>query len=361
MGSALRVLVVGAGPTGLMAAIELARRGIEVKLVEQRVGSSGLSRAVGLQPASLALLQASGAARRILSEAIAFQSVAVHREHELLAKIDFPASDPQAMLHGLAQDRTEFHLRATLESCGGELLYGHKLTALRQMSGRVVATLQPVDDGHAISEEFDYLIGADGVKSTVRDLLALDFKGFELAESWSIADIDCSGWDTSAFRIYLRDGGRIVVVAPMEANRVRVVSNTDDALETLPVPVDVVDIRRQSSFRIAIRQVANYRVGRVFLAGDAAHCHSPVGGRGMNLGIADAADLAARLSVGQGDGYHRARHAAGRQVIAESERTRKILMSRHRPVRSLVDAAFRAVGRYDFLQRRAISGILGRR
>ncbi len=361
MRSALKVLVVGAGPTGLTAAVELARRGIVVKVIERRDGGSGLSRAVGLLPGSLALLQPSGAAQRIRSEAIAYQSVAVHRNDRLLADIAFPADEWQATIHGLAQDRTEHHLRETLESLGARVHYGQELNMIRQMSDRVVAGIRPAAGGHAVSEEFDYLIGADGVKSTVRELLSLDFDGFELDQTWSIADVDCQGWDTSRLRIYLLDHGGVAVVAPMERDRVRIVANAESALRALPVPLNAVNIGRESSFRIAIRQVARYRVGRTFLAGDAAHCHSPVGGRGMNLGIADAADLAARLSVDQADGYHRARHAAGRATIAQSERTRKALMSKNRVMRHLVETAIGVVGRYPFLQRRAIAGVLGTR
>lgn len=361
MRSALRVLVVGAGPTGLTAAIELARRGIEVRLIERRKTGSGLSRAVGLLPSSLALLQPSGAAHGVRAEAIAYRSVVIHHDDALLAEVAFPQHDPHMTIHGLAQDRTEHHLRGTLESFGAQLDYSHELISLRQMAGRVVAGIRPTGSDHAVSDEFDYLVGADGVHSTVRGQLSLDFKGYELDRRWSIADVDCDGWDTSRLSLYLGDTGTMAVVAPMERNRVRVVANTERALDTLPVPLKVVGIRRESTFNIAVRQVSEYAVGRVFLAGDAAHCHSPVGGRGMNLGIADAADLAARLSVDQADGYHRARHAAGRATIADSERTRKLLMSRNRLLRGAVQNAFRAVNRYEFMQRRVMRGLLGTR
>lgn len=360
MNSKPRVLVVGAGPTGLTAAVELARRGVDVKLIERRTSSSGLSRAVGLQPASIALLQPSGVARKILTEAIAYRSVVVHSGDQQLASIEFPNGNSQATLYGLAQDRTELHLRCALESFGGQLHYGQTLKSIRQKQGYVIAGIQSAEGGQAKGEDFDYVIGADGVDSAVRSQLGLEFSGYELPQRWSIADVDCKDWNTSGFRIYLLTAGQVVVVAPMEVNRVRIVANSTDALALLPVPIDVVRIRRQSEFKIAVRQVARYAVGRVFLAGDAAHCHSPVGGRGMNLGIADAADLAARLSVGQVEGYHQARHAAGRKVIADSERTRRLLMSKSSAVRAVVGTAFRAVGRYEFLQRRAIDGILGR-
>lgn len=360
MRSDVRVLVVGAGPTGLTAAIELCRRGVSVRLVERRQQASGLSRAVGFQPASLALLQPSGAARDIQAESIAYQSMVVHSQQEPLLEVAFTRSEKAAAtLHGLAQDRTEFHLRTALEAQGGRVDFGEELVRIQQKANRVIATTRLVDSAETHTEEFDYLVGADGVDSTVRSLLELDFDGYDLPGNWSIADIDCTDWNTRNLNLYLLAKGQLAVVAPMEANRVRIVASTSAALQQLPVPINVVKVRRESDFRISVRQVAEYRVGRVFLAGDAAHCHSPVGGRGMNLGVADAAALAARLSVDNPDGYQEARHRAARAVINGSERTRKLLTSRNRAVRTLVESAFRTIDRYDFLQRRAADRMLG--
>ena len=120
---------------------------------------------------------------------------------------------------------------------------------------------------------------------------------------------------------------------------------------TVPLALQVTAVRRQSHFTIAIRQVAGYGVGRVYLAGDAAHCHSPAGGRGMNLGIADAADLAARITDDRLDGYSAARHEDGARTIAQSERIRRRVTTTSGTTRVLTKAAFYMIGSLPPLQR----------
>lgn len=349
-----RVLIAGAGPTGLTAAVELARHGIVADVIEKQPAASQLSRAVGILPSSMKILGSSGVADAIRSEAIPYLAAVFHDEDRVLARLNLSAlGDAHFRLFGLAQDRTETHLRNAFESLGGHVRYATELAGLTQSESAVQVT---IGDQHPV---YDYVIGADGIHSSVRQALGLDFPGHTLPEKWSIADVDCNDWPTpNEFHGYLRSGGRVVVVAPLERTRFRIVANTEDALATLPVPMHVTRVRRQASFHISVRQVEHYRVGRVVLAGDAAHCHSPVGGRGMNLGIADAADLAARITAGDVDGYQEARHAAGKQTIVLSERGRRILTSRNPIVRSLARGALRTVAAIPPLSKRAVHRLL---
>lgn len=349
-----RVLIVGAGPTGLTAAVELARRGIVPDVIEKEETASRLSRAVGILPSSMKILTPSGVADAIEREAVPYRAAVFHHEEKVVARLSLNESeDSRFRLFGLAQDRTEAHLRQAFESMGGRVRYATTLKGLAQNESTAQAV---VDDAH---ENYDYVIGADGVYSTVRDALGLEFEGYTLPGNWSIADVDCDDWPApDEFHGFMRAGGRVVVVAPLEATRFRIVSNTEDALATLPVPMNVTHVRRAASFHIAIRQVARYRVNRTFLAGDAAHCHSPVGGRGMNLGIADAADLARRIAEDDLDGYHEARHAAGRETINLSERGRRLLTSRNPLTRSVTRGAMRTVAAIPSLRRRAVRSLL---
>lgn len=353
-GSRRRVLIVGAGPTGLTAAVELARRGVIADIIEKQDAASQLSRAVGILPSSMRILEPSGVADAIRQEAIPYRAAVFHDEDRVLARLPLNESeDAGYRLFGLAQDRTELYLRAAFELMGGRVRYARQLKHVIQdgSSARVV-----------IGEEearYDYVIGADGVHSTVRDALGLEFPGHTLPDKWSIADVDCPDWPTpNEFNGYLRSAGRVVVVAPLEATRFRIVSNTENALETLPVPMNVTRVRRAAAFQISVRQVERYRLGCVFLAGDAAHCHSPVGGRGMNLGIADAADLARRITDGDLDGYDKTRHAAGKQTITLSERGRRALTSRDPLVRGLAKGALRTIAALAPLRRRAVHSLL---
>jgi len=344
----MKVLIVGAGPAGLTTAVELARRGIVSDVIDLRESGSGLSRAVGILPASLEILGPSGVTGRLLAEGMKVRQVRFYRHSSLALALPLKVSkaDDEFVL-GLAQDRTETHLRDVLSEHGGTVRYGTELVDLRQDANKVTVEMR---DG--AKAEYDYVVGADGVRSTTRESLNIDFRGHDLPETWSIADVDAEGWpNPNAFTVCLLSGGNVVVVVPLEPKRFRVVSNTEDALAALPLKLNVTNIRRAGEFKISIRQAAQYGVGRVFLVGDAAHSHSPVGGRGMNLGIADGAELARRMDEGELEGYSEARHKVGKGIIAGSEAVRKVMSSRNPVTRFLVLAVLRAASFMPPLQR----------
>jgi 2-polyprenyl-6-methoxyphenol hydroxylase-like FAD-dependent oxidoreductase len=347
-GAMMKILIVGAGPAGLTTAVELARRGIVGDVIDLRESGSGLSRAVGIMPASLEILRPSGVTGKLLAEGIKFRQVRIYRNSTLALTLPLAGSGADdAFILGLAQDRTETHLRDVLSEFGGVVRYGTELVNLHQDANKV--TVETRDGAKA---EYDYVVGADGARSTTRQLLNLEFRGHDLPETWSIADVDAEDWpNPDAFTLCRLSDGNVVVVVPLEHNRFRVISNTGDALAALPLKMNVTNIRRAGQFEISIRQVGQYSVGRVFLAGDAAHCHSPVGGRGMNLGIADGAELARRMVEGELDGYDEARHKAGKQAIAGSEAVRKVMTSRNPATRFLVHAVLQTASFMPSLQR----------
>jgi 2-polyprenyl-6-methoxyphenol hydroxylase-like FAD-dependent oxidoreductase len=351
----MKVLIVGAGPAGLTTAVELARRGIVGDVIDLRESGSGLSRAVGIMPASLDILKPSGVTDKLLAEGMKFRQVRIYRHASLALALPLHVggADGEFIL-GLAQDRTETHLRDALSRLGGTVRYGIELADLRQDANKVTVELR---DG--ATAEYDYVVGADGARSTTRRLLNVEFRGHDLPETWSIADVDADGWaNTDAFTVCRLSGGNMVVVAPLEPKRFRVVSNTEDALAVLPLKLNVTNIRRAGAFKISIRQAAQYGVGRVFLVGDAAHCHSPVGGRGMNLGIADGAELARRMVEGGLEDYGEARHRVGMEIIAGSEALRKVMTSRNPVKRFLVLAVLKIASFMPALRRQFAKKIL---
>ena len=345
----MRVLIAGAGPTGLTAAVELARQGVIPTVIDRKEDPSTLSRAVGIMPSSLKTLTPSGVAERLLAEGVKMRELRLYFGTRRVLKLSLAGGHPERdYALALAQDRTEAALRDALVASGGTVHYDTELVGLRQTEERVVVETK---DGK--ETPYDYVIGADGVHSATREALDVEFNGHDLSEPWSIADVDAVGWpNANAFTMCVLPHGRVVVVAPLETERFRVVSNTPDALDVLPLELDITKIRRQEQFNISIRQVSQYNIGRVFLAGDAAHCHSPAGGRGMNLGIADAAELARRMLTGGLDGYGASRHAEGAQTIALSEQIRRTMTSKNRVKRAGLSIGCRFVNVMPWIQRR---------
>ncbi|WP_162901718.1 FAD-dependent monooxygenase [Breoghania sp. L-A4] len=351
----MNILVVGAGPTGLTAAVELARQGIVPVVAEKRPEGSGLSRAVGILPESLELLAPSGTAQALLRKAMRIERAKIFLGDTLKVTLPLDISDD---LHdtavALPQDRTEEILRERLAAFGGAVSFDREVVDITQN-----ATGVDVSFANGRRQRADYVIAADGVHSRIRTALGIAYGGRDIEEIWSIADVNARDWPHDrSFVLARANTGHMAVVAHMAPQRYRVVSNTPDALKSLRLPMDVTRINRQGQFHLAARQAKRYQMGRVFLAGDAAHCHSPVGGRGMNLGIADAADLARRLIADDLDGYHDARHAAGAKILAETERLR-LFLSSSRAVNTLtIRAALTLAGALPPLRRRIANRFL---
>ena len=318
----MRVLIVGAGPTGLSAAVELARRGVIAKVIEKKSARSRLSRAVGILPHSLDLLMPSGVSERLLENGIKVKRLNFYNNKKHLSEISFQNTTfPRPYLLTLAQDKTEEILESVFSTLDGQVRYSTALTGINQSGNTVIAKFSQGNQ-----EEFDFILAADGTHSRTRQSAGLDFPGFELAQTWSIADVDADHWlHPYELTVCLLNKGQAGVVVPLETNRYRLISNTADVLSSLPLPLNINTIRRRGQFKIAVRQLGSYRRGRVYFAGDAAHCHSPFGGRGMNLGIADAVEFATCLIDNSLDHYCEARHLAGLKAISESEQLRNII------------------------------------
>ena len=326
----MKILIVGAGPTGLTAAVELARKDIEVIVIDKKSKGATLSRAVGINPHSLKILEESGVSEQLLNAGIKYEHAYFHAGNQEWAKLMLTQAEPVQydynFMLGLPQDQTEEILMNKLYELGATIHYDTELQSFKQTDDKVLAK---TTNGLEISA--DYMLGADGVRSTTRHLLGIECKGIKLTEEWSIADLDTNDFESlqNSVAIYALDKGQIVFIAPIGPKRYRLVANTDNAINSLPFKLNITKLHRAGKFNINIAQAKSYQQGRVFLAGDAAHCHSPVGGRGMNLGIADAADFVNKLLNNDLDNYTKSRYKEGAQIIKGSEVLSKIITSKN--------------------------------
>ena len=312
---AVDALVVGAGPVGLLCAAELRRQGLAPRLVDRAPAPATTSRALVVWARTLELLDHAGAVEAFLAAGIRGRGIRLYADRRLLARVtvdDIDSPMPPGIL--LVQAETEHLLAAHLARLGGAVERGVELVGFTAGDDGVTATLRHAD-GRDETVRARWLVGCDGAHSTVRHGLGVDFAGFAEPNDWILADVHVEGdlpademllsWShDGALAIFPIGGGRYRLIA--DAGRAVGEGRRDDPTlaevqrlveARAPLPIRCVDAVWLSAFRIHERQATSYRVGPVFLAGDAAHVHSPAGGQGMNLGMQDAANLAWKLAL----------------------------------------------------------------
>ncbi|TCB93576.1 FAD-dependent oxidoreductase [Micromonospora zingiberis] len=301
------VLIVGAGPTGLTAALTLARRGVEVTLVDEREQPQVTSRAAVVHAYTLELLDRIGAGAPLVARGLRAPRFSVRDRDRVLVTVPFhrlPTRHRYALM--VSQSVTEQVLTERLAEAGGRVLRPYRLTGLHHDAAGAVARF----DGATVRAR--WVIAADGIHSTVRTLAGIPFTGpADTEESFVLADVLVdSTLPRDGASVFLARGGPLVW-APLPDERVRLVATATDP----PAEPDAAYLQRlldergpaqrpdrvrevfwSSRFRLHRRVAETFRAGPILLAGDAGHVHSPAGGQGMNLGICDAVDLGETLA-----------------------------------------------------------------
>lgn len=329
-----RPLIVGAGPTGLAAALFLARRGVPSRIVEASATPSSTSRALGVNPRTLDILSGTGVETAIMAEGLGMDVLAVHQNGRLLGKIkiDYPGMDARYPMTILPQARTEALLAEAVVERGGVIERGVALERFSHNEAGVTAILRHAD-GSAETVEAPALLGADGAHSVVRHGLGLEFPGSAFPEEWQLMDVELAGVPPRTGWIDFDPEGPFVVL-PFNATTFRLIGFGPPLLERLPKGWRAGKVLWQSGFHVSHRIVSRMAVGRVALAGDAAHIHSPIGARGMNLGIEDAfvfAACASRFLDGEAralDAYGASRREVDAAVVRRVERLTNAVRAR---------------------------------
>ena len=308
------ILVVGAGTTGLVMACELARHGVGVRVVDRLAAIDAHVRATTIHVRTLEVLHDLGVADEIVAAGQQLHAMNVYVSGRRVRRDPFELGDsPYPFPISLGQNETERVLERLLGRLGVAVERQAELVSLTEHPDGVTATLRSANGSEA---RFDtpWLVACDGAHSKVRRLVGLPFPGEDDAQPWVVADIALEGLDAPAeIHAFMSDAGTLLLF-PLPDGRVAIgaptshgrgVSSRSPSLaelealfaERAPGALRPADVRWLSHFHIHYRLSPHYRHDRVFLAGDAVHIHSPVGGQGMNTGIQDAYNLAWKLAL----------------------------------------------------------------
>jgi 2-polyprenyl-6-methoxyphenol hydroxylase-like FAD-dependent oxidoreductase len=377
------VLIVGAGPVGLFLANECARRNLRYRIIEEGASQSEHSKALAIFPRTLEIFDMAGMAAPFLEKANRVTKVAVMTHDRTLARMKFePQGSPYSFVAMVPQDVTERLLVEALRSEDGTVEYQTKFISADQDDDGVNATFEQT--GNPTKLRAAFLVGCDGAHSAVRHQLKLPFEGSEYQGSFLLADIETNA-NLAADELQLcpSEFGPVAIF-PMSTTRRRVVATIDNIegdapsldlvrkilSQRAPSGIEALALNWSSYFRIHHRQVARLREGRIFIAGDAAHIHSPFGGQGMNTGLHDIWNLVWKLDLflkGHGNqqllgSYSSERLPVIKNVIETTHRLTKVMGTPSKFAQALRDTVIPMVSRlapfqHAFVQRLSELGI----
>lgn len=307
------VMVVGGGPTGMMAACELLRRGVRVRIIDRAPEPAAFPKALLLWPRSLDLLEDLGTLEAAEEAALRINAFAYFSDRRPLATFEFteelaPLCLPQSETERIIQDR--------LHELGGKVERGVRLLCFDDLdfSGRISATegvraVLEHADGRIERATVPFVIGADGAGSAVRAQMGTGFHGSTYESAFALVDARIEGQLPPDQALYYQSPQGALVIVALPDGVFRFFSSLPPGQQvSVPMMQRIVDDRGprgvrigepvwQSVFRVHARHAGDFQLGRVFLAGDAAHVHSPAGGQGLNTGLQDAHNIAWKLAA----------------------------------------------------------------
>ncbi len=356
------VLIVGAGPAGLLLASELRLADVDTVVVERHPQRPGFCRGFNLNARALDLLARRGLAERLLDEGWQVPHAAFSGLPVTLTLAGTHTGHPYSL--GIPQTRVEEILEAHALDLGADIRRGHELRALEQDSESVTATVTTGDGEYRVRAA--YLVGCDGGRSTVRKQAGIDFPGTEATRFSLLGDVELARPEALPFGATTGPRGTVFVIPRPGCVRIITSDRQPPADKDTPVTLDLLQnavddalgrhvelraARWTTRFGNAARQAAEYVRGRVILAGDAAHIQPPAGAIGVNVALDDAFNLGWKLAATvRGtpparllDSYHAERHTAGAHVLANTQ-AQVLLGDAHDRLGPLTDLLTRVAG-----------------
>jgi 2-polyprenyl-6-methoxyphenol hydroxylase-like FAD-dependent oxidoreductase len=349
------ILIVGAGPTGLTAALELSRLGVPVRIIDKQAAPATTSRAVGVHARTLELLELRGLADEMVRLGNPGQAASIYGGGKRVFRLNFTRIDSRYNYSlFISQAETERILRTAVRKQGVQIERGVELVGLAQdvlsRDPNPVRVVLRHADGRLEQARAPWLISAEGAHSTVRATLDLPFEGHTREEQYALGDLHVEGELAETDVHIFSSAHGFLGMFPMGNRRFRLIASnpppgkdTGPLLAELqaiydqrsPIPVRFRDMSWSSWFRINSRMVARLKVGRLLLVGDAAHIHSPAGAQGMNTGIQDMVNLAWKLALvlkGQAppallETYEQERLPVMRNTLAVTEGLTNVIVS----------------------------------
>ena len=380
MESSKEILIVGAGPTGLTAAMELTRLGIKVRIIDKAEAASTTSKALAVQARTLELFEQRGLENQMLELGNEAHYASLYSNDKLLGSVDFnriPSRYNYILL--IPQSDTEKVLREKIESLGVTIEWKTELiNFVQDENNRIIADIK-LPDGTIEHINPVYLISAEGAHSIAREIFGLKFEGKTLGQNYALGDVFIEGdIPTDRLSVFSNNNG-FSAVFPMLNNRFRLMvtdvdhTKTDPAPtleelqklfeETAPVKVRLSDLQWSSRFGVNSRMLHTLQVGNVFFGGDSAHIHSPAGGQGMNTGIQDMINLCWKIAFtlkGKStanilETYQEERVPVLKKLLGTTEKATSIFNSTSPATHWIMNYFFPFIIDWDFIQNKGAS------